>query len=198
MRRQALRKWRKPLIILTPKSLLRHPRVVSSLAEFSDGQFAPVIRDERADPKRVTRVLICAGKIFYELDKKRREEKRDDVAIVRLEQLYPLPDKALRNALDATARGTPVFWVQEEPKNMGAWCYLNLTFKGNLWGHPCSVICRPAAASPATGWTGAHRDEQARLLAEAVGERETSASDSVGSAPKQTAHELLEEVEHAD
>jgi 2-oxoglutarate dehydrogenase E1 component len=143
----------------------------------------------------VTRWLICAGKIFSELDKKRREEKRDDVAIVRLEQLYPLPDKALRNALDATARGTPVYWVQEEPKNMGAWCYLNLTFKGNLWGrHPFSVICRPAAASPATGWTGTHKDEQGRLLAEAVGEGETAAE----SAPKQKAHELSEEVNHAD
>jgi 2-oxoglutarate dehydrogenase E1 component len=171
LRRQGLRKWRKPLIILTPKSLLRHPQVVSTLDEFSNGRFQPVIPDGQAEPKRVKRVLLCSGKIFYELDGARRELHREDTAIVRLEQLYPLPDKALESTMAVYARKTPVFWVQEEPENMGAWSYLNLRFKGNLFDrHSLSAVCRPAAASPATGWTSVHKDQQAYLLAQAVGE----------------------------
>lgn len=182
LRRQALRKWRKPLIILTPKSLLRHPQVVSTLAEFSNGRFQPVIADGQTEPKRAKRVLLCSGKIFYELDKTRRELQREDTAIIRLEQLYPLPDKALESTLKAYARKTPVFWVQEEPENMGAWSYLNLRFKGNLFDHSLSVVCRPAAASPATGRTSVHKDQQAYLLAQAAGE--TSIGDKQTSGPK--------------
>ena len=119
---------------------------------------------------RAQRVLLCSGKIFYELDKVRRESAREDIAIIRLEQLYPLPEKALKSIMEAFPRGTPAFWVQEEPINMGAWSYLNLQFKGALFGkHSFSVICRPAAASPATGWGSAHKKEQAHLLTDALG-----------------------------
>ncbi|HEY7319475.1 MAG TPA: 2-oxoglutarate dehydrogenase E1 component [Candidatus Binatia bacterium] len=169
LRRQALRTWRKPLIILTPKSLLRHPQVLSTLAEFSNGRFEPVIGDFSTDPTRAQRVLLCSGKIFYELDKTRREWAREDIAIIRMEQLYPLPEKALNSAMEAFPRDTPVFWVQEEPINMGAWSYLSLKFRGTLFGHVFSVVCRPAAASPATGWGSVHKKEQAKLLKEALG-----------------------------
>ncbi|HXV83994.1 MAG TPA: thiamine pyrophosphate-dependent enzyme, partial [Candidatus Binatia bacterium] len=189
LRRQALRKWRKPLVILTPKSLLRHSQVISNLAEFSKGHFAPVIPDGQTEAKRVKRVLLCSGKIFYELNKTRRELKREDLAIIRLEQLYPLPAKALEKVMEAYSRETPVFWVQEEPKNMGAWPYLNLKFEGNLLGQHClSVVCRPAAPSPATGWASAHKHEQAHLLAEAAGE--ASIDNQQAPSSEQKAHEL--------
>jgi 2-oxoglutarate dehydrogenase E1 component len=171
LRRQALRKWRKPLIVLTPKGLLRHPQVVSSLAEFSSGRFEPIISDSQTEPQRVTRVLLCSGKIFYGLERTRRESNREDVAIIRLEQLYPLPAEALKTAMEAYAADAPAFWVQEEPENMGAWCHLNLEFQGSLFGrHSLSVVCRQPAASPATGSASAHREQQANLLAEAMGE----------------------------
>jgi 2-oxoglutarate dehydrogenase E1 component len=171
LRRQALRKWRKPLLILTPKGLLRHSQVVSTLADFSHGRFQPVMPDNEVEPKRVKRVLLCSGKVVYELDRARKELRREDVAIVRLEQLYPLPHQALENAVEAYARETPVFWIQEEPENMGAWSYLNLRYKGQLFDqHSLTVVCRPAAASPATGWSSVHKDQQAQLLARALGE----------------------------
>lgn len=170
LRRQALRKWRKPLVILTPKSLLRHPQAVSPLAEFSDGHFEPVIGEGQSEPKRVKRVLLCSGKIFYELDQARREWNRSDIAIVRLEQLYPLRERALKSALEPFPVNIPIYWVQEEPENMGAWPYLNLKFRSNLFGRrSLSVISRPPAASPATGWHSTHKEQQANLLARAIG-----------------------------
>lgn len=169
LRRQALRNWRKPLVILTPKSLLRHPQVVSPLAEFSSGSFQRILPDNVAAEK-VKRVLLCTGKLFYELAAYREENKRDDVLILRLEQLYPLSENFLEKLLSPLAAKISVFWVQEEPVNMGAWRFLHEKFGKKLLGHgPFEVVCRPESASPATGSAGAHKMEQADLIRRAFG-----------------------------
>jgi 2-oxoglutarate dehydrogenase E1 component len=169
LRRQALRKWRKPLVILTPKSLLRHPAAISTLTECSTEKFKPVISDTPREA--VKRVNLCSGKLYYDLEAKRRELARDDVALLRIEQLYPLPEKALRETVGLFPPETPVFWVQEEPENMGAWSYLNLMFRGRLFDkHPFSVVCRPRSASSAHGSARTHKAEQEHLLTQALGE----------------------------
>ncbi len=169
LRRQVLRPWRKPLIVMSPKSLLRHPRAVSTLDELAEGSFQRVIADDQVDPADVQRVLLTSGKIFYELEAARREGERNDVAIVRLEQYYPLSTDLLEAALSPYADGTPVFWVQEEPRNMGAWSFLLLRLGRQLFGRwPLEAITRPESASPATGSAAAHKKEQAGLIAEAL------------------------------
>jgi 2-oxoglutarate dehydrogenase E1 component len=169
LRRQALRRWRKPLIVMTPKSLLRHPRVVSPLEALASGRFEPILPDAGMPPEGVTRILLCSGKVYYDLHALREELGRRDVALVRLEQLYPLRDEHLAESLGRYREGTPVVWVQEEPANMGAWRYLLARFGDRLAGtSPFSGVCRPASASPATGWSGRHKVEQARLLRAAL------------------------------
>jgi 2-oxoglutarate dehydrogenase E1 component len=166
LRRQALRKWRKPLVVMAPKSLLRHPCAVSTLADLELGSFRRVLYDaQQTDAAAIRRVLLCSGKLFYELDEARTERQRGDVAILRLEQLYPLPEGLLAEALERYADGTPVWWVQEEPENMGAWHYLKLKFADKLFGGlPLHGICRAAASSPATGSLSVHRREQQELI----------------------------------
>jgi 2-oxoglutarate dehydrogenase E1 component len=166
LRRQALRKWRKPLVILTPKSLLRHRDAVSSLTEFTQASFRTVIGDARTAP--VKRILLCSGKIYYDLKDHRSRQNRDDLAISRMEQLYPFPQKALAEALERYPGGTPVVWVQEEPINMGAACFWSLQFGPKLFDRfPFSIVARPSAASPATGSASRHREQQEQLIAEA-------------------------------
>jgi 2-oxoglutarate dehydrogenase E1 component len=169
LRRQVLRSWRKPLIVMTPKSLLRHPKVVSTLDECANGTFQRILPDALARPSdQVRRVLLCAGKIYYELDGYRAESKRDDVAIVRLEQLYPLRIPSLETVLRPCPDGTPVFWVQEEPANMGAWEPLRIQFGEKLFGRfPLSGICRPVSATPATGSNRRHKQEQSDIISRA-------------------------------
>ncbi len=170
LRRQVLRKWRKPLVVMTPKSLLRHPKVVSSLAELAEGSFHRVLGDTTVDAQKVERILICSGKIFYELDKRREDTKRADVAILRLEQLYPLAPAVIEEALRPYRQGTPVVWVQEEPENMGAWPSLRARLGDTLFGQwPLACICRPASASPATGSANSHKQEQEQILEAAFG-----------------------------
>jgi 2-oxoglutarate dehydrogenase E1 component len=169
LRRQSLRKWRKPLVVFTPKSLLRHPKVVSPLEEFSSGHFHKIIPDD-LPPQNVTRVLLCTGKIYYELLAFREQLKRNDIAIIRLEQLYPLRDDLLEKTLASYRDGTPVLWVQEEPFNMGAWRYLHEKFGKHLFGRlPFAPISRHESASPATGSSGAHKLEQQLLIERAFG-----------------------------
>jgi 2-oxoglutarate dehydrogenase E1 component len=169
LRRQALWRWRKPLVVFTPKSLLRHSQVTSSLDDCARGQFHRVLSDS-ANQGEVKRILLSTGKVFYELAA-HRQQGRHDVALLRLEQLYPLRAGPLENALGAYRAGTPVFWVQEEPENMGAWRYLRGRFDDLLFGRwPLQVICRPESASPATGSSAAHKLEQAELLRRAFGE----------------------------
>jgi 2-oxoglutarate dehydrogenase E1 component len=165
LRRQVVRPWRKPLIVFTPKSLLRHPAAVSPLDEFTRGQYQRVLPDPHVPTGPVQRILLCSGKIFYELQEARSARQRMDVAIVRLEQFYPLPESQLAGLLRNYAEGTPVCWVQEEPENMGAWSFLRLRFCNKLFGrHPFEGITRPASASPATGSSGAHRMEQKEII----------------------------------
>jgi 2-oxoglutarate dehydrogenase E1 component len=172
LRRQAIRKWRKPLVIFTPKSLLRHPQVVSPFEDFSRGNFQRVLPDN-LEPKNVKRILLCTGKIFYELAAHRAEQKRDDVAIIRLEQLYPLRAELLEKTLVPYADGTPALWVQEEPANMGAWRFLHEKFGKHLFGRlPFAFISRHESASPATGSHGAHDLEKKDLLRRAFSESE--------------------------
>ncbi|WHZ23807.1 MAG: 2-oxoglutarate dehydrogenase E1 component [Nitrospira sp.] len=165
LRRQALRRWRKPLVVMAPKSLLRHPQAVSPLEDLEQGRFRRILLDRSAAPDRVDRVLLCSGKIYYDLARRRDELKRTDVAIVRIEQLYPLHDDELREVLAWYPPNTPAVWVQEEPANMGAWRYLFARFGERLFDTwPFSAVCRPASASPATGWGSLHRIEQTKLL----------------------------------
>ncbi len=160
LRRQVLRPWRKPLVIMTPKSLLRHPQAVSSLGDLATGTFQRVIPD--ADAKHVKRVLLCSGKVYYDLLAERGDDR--DTALVRLEQLYPLSERELNAALAPYPADVPIAWVQEEPENMGAWRYLRVAFGDRLFSHPFLGVCRPASASPATGSSSAHKLEQRDLL----------------------------------
>jgi len=166
LRRQVLRVWRKPLVVMTPKSLLRNPSCVSDMEELVKGSFQRVIPD-RSDvpPAEIRRILLCTGKVAYELEKRRQELGRRDVAIVRVEQLYPLPRRALEEALDRYTAGTPAVWVQEEPENMGAWRFMRIHFGERLLDRfPFTGMCRQSAASPATGSKKSHDLEQNELL----------------------------------
>jgi 2-oxoglutarate dehydrogenase E1 component len=166
LRRQVLRVWRKPLVVMTPKSLLRHPGCVSQLDDLMKGTFRRVLADASDTPPRdIHRVLLCSGKVAYELEKRRQELGRRDVAIIRVEQLYPLPRQALEQALASYAPGTPAVWVQEEPENMGAWRFMRIHFGEKLFDRfPFSGVCRQSAASPATGSKKSHDLEQNELL----------------------------------
>ena len=167
LRRQGLRLWRKPLVVMTPKSLLRHPECVSTVEELADGSFQRVIPDD-IKLKRARRILVCSGKIYYELLKHRTENKIKDVAIVRLEQYYPWREDLLAEALAAYPAGTPMYWVQDEPVNMGAWSFLRLHLsEAFIKRHPVRLISRVESASPATGSPAAHKIEQAQILSEA-------------------------------
>jgi 2-oxoglutarate dehydrogenase E1 component len=170
LRRQVIRRWQKPLIMFTPKSLLRHPRVVSPLDDFATGRFRRVIPDVQPAAGPWSRVLLCSGKIYYELLDIRQKQQRSDVALVRMEQFYPLPEEQLAKALEPYPAGVPVYWVQEEPENMGAWRYLRLRLTGNILGrYPFFDITRPASASPASGSHSSYELEQKDLHARAFG-----------------------------
>jgi 2-oxoglutarate dehydrogenase E1 component len=166
LRRQVLRVWRKPLIVMTPKSLLRNPACVSNLDELVKGSFQRVIPDASGvAPQDVRRILLCSGKVAYELEKRRQDLGRRDVAIIRVEQLYPLPRHELEQALASYTPGTPAVWVQEEPENMGAWRFFRIHFGEKLLDRfPFSGMCRQSAASPATGSKKSHDLEQNELL----------------------------------
>jgi 2-oxoglutarate dehydrogenase E1 component len=173
LRRQAIRNWRKPLIVFTPKSLLRHPKVISNLEDCACGNFQRILPDS-LNPQNVKRILLCTGKIYYDLAAHREENKREDVAIIRLEQLYPLRAGLLEQVLKPCAEHTPALWVQEEPANMGAWRYLHEKFGKHLFGKfPFAPVSRFESASPATGSSHAHKFEQENLVRRAFGEAET-------------------------
>lgn len=172
LRRQVLRPWRKPMVVMTPKSLLRHPEVVSPLEELTNGRFQKILADDLPDAAKVKRVLCCSGKVYYDLKKGRQEAGRDDVAILRFEQLYPLLESEIEAALAPYEPKLPVVWVQEEPENMGSWGYLRLRFGSKMAGRDLQVVARAASASPATGSAGAHRLEQQQVIDRALGAAE--------------------------
>src|SRR5690606_14504085 len=132
LRRQVVRPWRKPMVVMTPKSLLRHPEVVSPLEELTNGGFQKILPDDSPDASKIKRLICCAGKVYYDLKKGRQDAGRDDVAILRFEQLYPLSEAEIEAALALYRRELPVIWVQEEPENMGAWGYLRLRFGSRM------------------------------------------------------------------
>jgi 2-oxoglutarate dehydrogenase E1 component len=158
---------------MTPKSLLRHPNVVSSLDDCANGNFQRILPDASGAVRaQVQRIILCTGKIYYELAEHRESTKRQDVAIVRLEQLYPLQRELFEDALKGYADNTPIFWTQEEPANMGAWMYLRVLFGETILGRfPFAGITRPASASPAAGSPRRHKQEQADIIARAFGEK---------------------------
>jgi len=170
LRRQLLRPYRKPLIILTPKSLLRHKLAVSPLSDLSDGKFHTVIPE--VDPLQsegVQRVVLCAGKVYYDLLQKRRERKQNNVAIIRLEQLYPFPKQALRDELAKYPKVTQIIWCQEEPKNQGAWFSSQHNMLDCLKkGQHLKYAGREFAASPAAGSANLHAQEQHALVEQAL------------------------------
>jgi 2-oxoglutarate dehydrogenase E1 component len=173
LRRQVHRRWRKPLVIMTPKSLLRLPEASSKLDEMAAGsRFHCVLNDERVtDPSQIKRVLLCSGKVYYDLRARQLETGATDVAILRLEQIYPL-NSELRDALSVFPDGTPLVWVQEEPWNMGAWTHLHFTIPRAVGTRlPLTCVSRPESASPATGSLAAHKLEQSMLLDEAFSPR---------------------------
>ncbi len=169
LRRQVLRPLRKPLIVMSPKSLLRHPGATSSLEDLAEGHFHRLLADSGGgDPNKVERVLLCSGKIYFELAEAREERGLSQVAILRLEQLYPLADETLEEGLSPFREGTPVYWVQEEPCNMGAWWFLRMRLGETILDRwPLSTVARVESASPATGSAAAHKKEQKALIDQA-------------------------------
>jgi 2-oxoglutarate dehydrogenase E1 component len=169
LRRQALSGKKKPLVVFTPKSLLRHKMVISPISDFTSGRFEPVLPDpRRPDPTAVKRVLFCSGKIFYDLLAARDQRQLSDVAIIRLEQLYPLPIEEVKAAIAAYPGAQDYVWVQEEPANQGAWSFIALNLLEHLDGVRLRRISRPAAAAPAAGSARTHEAEQAALVEAAL------------------------------
>jgi 2-oxoglutarate dehydrogenase E1 component len=144
---------------------------VSSLDDCARGRFQRVLPDNRRTKGKIQRVLLCSGKLYYELAEARERRGRDDIALVRIEQFYPLPESQLGAALKQYPEGTPVYWVQEEPENMGAWYFLRVRIGDSLCGkYPFQGVSRPPSASPATGSSSSHRLEQKELIDIAMGE----------------------------
>ena len=176
LRRQAVRNQRKPLIVFTPKSLLRHKDATSALDELSEGEFQPVIGEvEAINAKKVTRVVFCSGKVYYELVAARQEQKIPHVAIARLEQFYPFPQEAFQAELAKYPKASEVVWCQEEPRNQGAWYWIasrqhlsrSLSDRQHLL-----LVSRPASASPAVGYYSKHNAQQKALIDSVFGEIE--------------------------
>ncbi|SIT08548.1 2-oxoglutarate dehydrogenase E1 component [Belliella pelovolcani] len=164
LRRQVAWEFRKPCVVMSPKSLLRHPKVMSPIEEFTSGRFREIILDQTVKAKDVKRVVLCSGKIYYDLEEVREKEKVKDVAIIRVEQLHPLPKKQIMDALKAY-KGAEVVWVQEEPENMGYWNYILRMMWKDL---PMDVIARKMSASPATGYNKVHVEEQNNIVKQAL------------------------------
>jgi 2-oxoglutarate dehydrogenase complex dehydrogenase (E1) component-like enzyme len=168
LRRQGLSPVRRPLVAFTPKSLLRHKAAVSGLDEFTEGTFQAVLPDPDANADKVRRVLLCAGKVYYDLAAERQKANRDDVAILRMEQLYPLPVGELRRELDRYP-DAEVVWVQEEPANMGAWPFMALHLPEAIGGRALLRASRRPSASPAVGSLSVHEAQQRDVVAAAFG-----------------------------
>lgn len=170
LRRQALRGMRRPLVVMSPKSLLRHPLAISSLEELANGGFQPAIGEiDDLDPKGVKRVVLCSGKVYYDLLDKRRKNEQTDVAIVRVEQLYPFPHKALQEKLQQFSHVHDFVWCQEEPLNQGAWYCSQHHFREVVpFGASLRYAGRPASASPAVGYMSVHQQQQQDLVNDAL------------------------------
>jgi 2-oxoglutarate dehydrogenase E1 component len=162
LRRQAMRRWRKPLIVFTPKSMLRHPEAISPIDQFTKPRFEPVVVDHTVPT--ATRVLLCSGKIGHELQVERKKRGDSETAICFLDQFYPFPENDLRDLMKQYPNATELVWVQEEPANMGALSFVVPKLRRLLLGVPVRSVKRAAAASPSTGSAKAHELEQKTLL----------------------------------
>ena len=172
LRRQMIRQFRKPLVILTPKSLLRNKDAGSPLKDLSSGRFSPIIGevDDKIKAASVKRVLACSGKVYYDLVNGRRERGADNVAIVRVEQLYPFAHKTFESELRKYPNATEVVWVQDEPQNQGPWFYVQHHLYENMSaGQKLGYSGRPASASPAVGYLAKHQEQQKALVEQAFG-----------------------------
>ncbi|MGM0577051.1 MAG: 2-oxoglutarate dehydrogenase E1 component [Myxococcota bacterium] len=171
LRRQVLRPWRKPLVVMTPKSLLRHKLAVSRMSDFTGGRFHKVIAEDQLESvDRVERAVLCSGKVYYDLLKRREKLEDQTTALIRVEQLYPLPEDEIHEALGRLGDLREIIWCQEEPANMGARNYLHPRFARMFEdGPPVRWVSRSASASPATGSHNAHDIEQEKLLEETFG-----------------------------
>ena len=173
LRRQMLRPLRKPLVVMSPKSLLRHKLATSTLEELADGRFRTVLDEiDELKPKKVRRILLCSGKVYYDLLERRRAEEIEDIAIVRIEQIYPFPQKYLTTILEPYKGAKEIYWVQEEPMNMGAWYSSqhhmrrvahDLNPKWSL-----EYAGRDHSASPAAGYMALHLKQQEKLIRDAL------------------------------
>ena len=159
LRRQLAWPFRKPLVNFSPKANLRHAGAYSRIEEFTSGGFREVIDDPNGDAGKVKKVLFCSGKIYFDMAERQQKEGRTDIAIIRLEQIYPLPYKQLETLYKKYNKAT-WFWVQEEPLNMGAASFLQMNLKSINYG----VISRQPSASPATGYNKVHQQEQAEII----------------------------------
>ncbi len=171
LRRQMIRQFRKPLVIMTPKSLLRHPEARSDLSELSNSHFHTVLGDSGdLDPAKVKRMVVCSGRVYYDLLAERRQRESQDVAIVRLEQLYPFPHKAFAAELRRFPNVRDIVWCQDEPQNQGAWFFIQHHVHDNMQeGQRLGYAGRPASASTAVGYYAKHAEQQKELLAAAFG-----------------------------
>jgi 2-oxoglutarate dehydrogenase E1 component len=168
LRRQVRRNFRRPLILMSPKSLLRHPQVVSPIDELVTGGFHEVL-DDPQPPNSPRRLVLCSGKVFYDLLLRRERDGIDDVALVRVEQFYPCPEARIRAVASKYAGVREVVWAQEEPQNRGGWAFVALRLGGLFPGHELRYAGREAAASPAPGSLRRHQAEQEQLVRDALG-----------------------------
>jgi len=173
LRRQMIRLFRKPLIVITPKSLLRHKEAVSTLDDLANGHFQNVIPEvDKLDPKKVRRVIVCSGKVYFELLNYRRQSGIDDVAIIRLEQQYPFPHADYKREIATYAKAKEVVWCQEEPQNQGAWYRLNYYLRADIDEKKMLAYAgRPVSASPAVGYAAKHNAEQKQLIEDAFADK---------------------------
>ena len=168
LRRQVVRPYRKPLILFTPKSLLRHPETISSLKELAQGRFMAVLDDPRElEPEAVRRLVFCSGRIYYDLLKACRERDRKHIALIRIEQLYPVPDQEIREIIQRYPNLKEITWAQDEPQNQGAWRFIayQIRMQSGIW---LNYAGRPESASPATGITSLHKQQLEAILAAAL------------------------------
>ncbi len=170
IRRQMIRPYRRPLIVMTPKSLLRNPAAVSTMKELTEGSFRPIIDEDRFKKSKedITRIVLCSGKVYYDLLAKSNEENITDTALIRIEQLYPFPDKLLKSILNTYPALSELVWCQEEPRNQGAWDSIKHRYRKFEDQYEVTCVSRPSAAAPAVGSHKVHVLQQAALVNEAL------------------------------
>ena len=169
LRRQAYQRPRRPLIVFSPKQLLRLRAAASQVEDFTSGTFQPVIGDAAADPAQVTRVILCSGRVYYDLLSQRSKQDRQDLALVRIEELYPLPAEEIAAEI-AKYNGAELVWVQDEPENQGPWGYLALNLPEQVPAvaeRGIRVVSRDPSAAPSAGTMALHKLEQEELLTKA-------------------------------